>query len=453
MRIIVVGCGKVGATLAEQLNREGHDITVIDKDANRLRELTESIDVMGVEGNGASYNVQMEAGIESADMLIAVTNSDELNLLCCLIAKKASGCKTVARVRNPEYLQEINFIKEELGLSLTINPELAAATEMARLLRFPSAIKIDTFAKGRVELLKLRIPEGCVLHKMPISQIHVQLRCPVLVSIVERGEEVTIPNGDFELWEGDVISIIAAPARAAEFFRKIGIMSGKVRDVMVAGGGKISYYLAHQLLEHGMRVKIVERNAERCEVLSDLLPGADIIKGDATDKQLLSEEGIEQMDAFVALTDFDEENIMLSLYVGSKSNAKLITKVNRLTFEEVIVTLPLGSVIQPKFITADLILRYVRAMHNSYGSNVETLYKIAGGKAEALEFKVKERLPALVGAPLAKLRLKPNLLIGCIYHNGKAITPNGRDTIELGDSIVVVTTNMGLWNLQDIMRD
>lgn len=451
MKIIIVGCGKVGLTLTEQLNNEGHDITVIDKDGAKLRSVTDNIDVMGVEGNGAIYQVQMEAGIKDADLLIATTNSDELNILCCLIAKKAGDCHTIARIRNPEYSDEVRYIREELNLSLAINPELAAAREIARLLKFPSAIKIDTFAKGRVELLKFIIPEHSVLHNMQVFEVATKLRCKVLICAVERGNEVIIPNGSFQLQSGDKISFVTSSSDAMEFFRQVGIKNNVIKSAIFVGGGRITYYLAKMLENTRIKIKIVEHDLDRCNQLSELLPKAMIIHGDGSDQQLLMEEGINQTEAFAALTGFDEENIMLSLYASTVTKGKLITKINRISFEEVFQQMNLGSVIHPKRIIADTIIRYVRAMQNSVGSNVETLSKIAGNKAEALEFRVEKNAP-VVGIPLEKLSLKDSLLIACINRNGNIITPRGKDTIEPGDTVIVVTTHSGLNDLKDILK-
>ena len=451
MKIIVVGCGKVGLTLTEQLNNEGHDITVIDKNADTLKSVTDSIDVMGVEGNGAIYQVQIEAGIKDTDLLIATTDSDELNMLCCLIAKKAGNCHTIARIRNPEYANETRYIREELNLSMAINPELAAAKEVSRLIKFPSVIKIDTFAKGRVELMKFLIPENSVLHNIQIFEVATKLKCNVLICAVERGHDVIIPDGNFRLMSGDKISFIAAQGDAMHFLQQIGIVSKAIKSVMLVGGGKITYYLARMLDEAGIRVKIIEQDLNRCYELSELLPRAMIINGDGSNQQLLLEEGIGQAEAFAALTGFDEENIMLSLYAATVTKAKLVTKINRIAFEDVIQQLNLGSIIYPKMITADTITQYVRAMQNSMGSNVETLYKIVAGKAEALEFRVGKDAP-MIGIPLEKLNFKNNLLIACINRNGKIITPRGKDTIEVGDTVIVVTTHSGLNDLKDILR-
>jgi trk system potassium uptake protein TrkA len=451
MKIIIVGCGKVGTTLAEQLNNENHDITIIDKNGDALNSITERIDVMGVVGNGAVYKVQMEAGIEDTDLLIATTNSDELNMLCCLIAKKAGNCHTIARIRNPEYNSEIGYIRDELGLSMAINPEMAAAMEISRLLRFPSAIKIDTFAKGRIEILKFIVPENSILHTMKVREVLHKLHCNVLICAIERGQDVIIPSGNAEMMSGDKISFIAPTAECNKFFKQAGIDNNVIETAMFVGGGRITYYVAKLLENTKIQVKIIEQNLERCNELSELLPNAMIIHGDGSDQELLLQEGIHQTEAFASLTGFDEENIMLSLYAASISRAKLITKVNKIAFEDVINSMNLGSVIYPKMITADSILQYVRAMQNSMGSNVETLYKIVANRVEALEFKVANE-PAIVGIPLEKMKLKDNLLVAYINRKGHFISPRGKDTLEPGDRVIIVTTITGLNDLKDILK-
>ncbi|HHU73113.1 MAG TPA: Trk system potassium transporter TrkA [Clostridiales bacterium] len=450
MKILIVGCGKVGTTLAQQLDLEGHDIVVIDYKASAINYITETLDIMGYIGNGASYRDLLEAGIEDADLLIAVTNSDELNLLCCLIAKKAGGCHTIARVRNPQYNSEIDFIKEEIGLSMIINPELESASDIARLIRIPSAIKIDTFAKGKIELLKIQIPEESVLHNMRIMDMSSKLHCKVLVCAVERGSEVFIPSGAFILKGGDRISFIATPKSASDFIHKLGFTTSHLKNVMIVGGGAIAVYLTYQLIGSGIKVKIIEQNKERCEELSEFFPEALVINANATDNNVLIEEGIAEADAFVVLTNLDEENILLSLYCQKKSKAKVFTKVTRLTYDDIIEEMPLGVIVNPKLVTADYIIQHVRAMQNSKGSNVETLYKIVGDKVEALEFRVRVA-SSLIGVPLEKLKLKNNLLVCCIIRNGKVIIPSGQDSIHLGDSVIIVTTNYRLDDLNDIL--
>lgn len=451
MQIIIVGCGNVGSALAEQLSKEGHNITLIDTKSDVVQNVSNNFDIMGIVGNGAGYSIQKEAGIDGADLLIAVTSSDELNLLCCLIAKKAGGCHTIARVRNPVYSREINFIKEELGLSIVINPEEAAAQEIARVLKFPSAIKIDTFAKGRIELVKYRVEEDSPLCNQSLKSISAKMRCDVLVCTVERGEEVYIPDGNFVLQAKDEISVVGSVKNSVLFFKKLGVTTTRAKDAFIVGGGETAYYLSKQLLSIGVGVKIVERDLKRCEELSELLPQAMIINGDGTDRDLLLEEGLPQAEAFVALTNVDEENIMLSLFVKSISKAKLITKVHRIAYDEIIGELDLGTVIYPKYITAETIIKYVRGMQNSIGSNIETLYRMNNDRVEALEFQVRDDSPVL-GIPLRELHLKPNLLICSINHGGNIITPGGQSVISAGDTVVIVTTMTGLNDIKDILK-
>ncbi len=450
MKIIIVGCGKVGKTLAEELNKEDNEVTVIDRRYAEVESLSNKFDVMGVVGNGASYKTQMEAGIEKADILIAVTGSDELNLLCCLIAKRAGNCQTIARVRNPEYSEEIGFVKGALGLAMTINPEFAAAQEIARVLRFPSAIKIDTFAKGRVEMLKFRVPGESRLNGMLVINIAPKLGADVLVCAVERDGEIFIPKGDFRLQDKDVVSIIAGPKKASDFFKKIGIETHQVKDTMIVGGGDTGYYLAKLLQPMGIGIKLIEQNEERCNLLSELLPKAQIIHADGSEQIVLIEEGVGQAEAFVALTNIDEENVMLSLFARSQTSGKIATKINRMDFDRVIKELDLDTTVYPKKITALYILQFVRAMKNSIGCNVETMYRILDDKAEALEFVVKDS-SELPGIPLEKLKIKENTLVACIIRGRQIIIPRGKDEMRVGDSVVVVTTTLGLKDIRDVI--
>ena len=451
MQIIIVGCGKVGRTLAEQLQEEDTDITLVDISQQKLTSLCDDVDAMGVLGNGASINVLMEAGVETADILIAVTGSDELNLLCCLIAQKAGHCQTIARVRNPIYSKEIGFIKERLGVTMFINPELAAAQEISRVLRFPSALKIDTFARGRVELVKFKVLPEFHLNGMSISRLKEKFNCDILICAAESPNSVSIPGGDYEIHDGDILSVMAPPKNTASFFKKIGMKTSQVKNAIIIGGGTISYYLSQALLDMKIDVKIIEKDKDKCETLSELLPDATIINGDGTDRSLLMEEGLMQAEAFVTLTNLDEENVFLSLFAKNLSHAKVVAKVNRLAFDDVIDSLDLGSVIYPKYITADSILQYVRAMQNTIGSNVETLYHILDNQAEALEFSICENCPA-VGIPLSELSLKKNLLVGCINRHGSIRIPRGSDTIQPGDTVIIVTTNKGLRDISDILE-
>lgn len=452
MQIIVVGCGKVGTALTAQLSKEDNNVTVVDLDPNVVQNISSTYDVMGITGNGASYSVLSEADLEHTDLLIAVTESDERNLLCCVIAKKVGHCQTIARVRDPIYIHERHFIKDELGLSMIINPEFAAALVISRLLRLPSAIEIDTFAKGRVEILRFRIPNGCSLHDMTLKDIPAQMGCDILICAVERGNEVMIPSGDFTLHSQDIISFVATPRNAGKFLQLIQLRTNRVKNTIIIGGGELSVYLANLLLKMGIAVKIIEIDAKRCEELSNLLPKASIIHGDGSDEELLWEERIDQADSLVALTGFDEENILLSLFAKGKVRSKVVTKINRLKLNEVIHNLDLDSVVYPKHITAESILQYVRAMKNSIGSNVETLYKLIDDKVEALEFYVHGK-SKITNVPLEHLNIKPNILICCITRNEHIIIPGGQDVITPGDTVIVVSTLSGLEDIQDILQD
>jgi len=451
MNIIIVGCGKVGRALAAQLDEEGHEITLIDSDEEQLREATETLDLMGIIGNGTSYIVQKEAGVETADLLIAVAGMDEVNMLSCLIAKKAGNCRTIARVRNPEYYNEISFIREELGLSMSVNPESASAAEIVKLVQFPSALEVDTFMRGKVNLIRIVVPQDSILDNMKVMDIGQKVSADVLICIVVRNHEVIIPGGGFVIQSGDAISFFTPMNNVRNFMRKVGVNLKPIHNVMIAGGGTFGYYLARELLRARIKVKIIETDRKRCEFLSESLEDAVVICGDATDKQLLLEEGLESADAFTSLTGLDEENIMLSLYANMVSKAKVITKINRISFEEVIADMPIGSVICPKEITSEYIVRYIRAMQNSLGSNVRALYQMIDNRVEALEFMVNSSAK-VTGVPLSELKIIDNLLICCIYRQGRVFIPTGKDTININDNVVVVTTHKGLDDINDILR-
>lgn len=451
MRIIIVGCGKVGLTLVEQLSKENHELVVIDESASQLDQVKDDLDAMKIVGNGNSYQTLLEADVRRAHLLIAVTGSDEQNLLCCLIAKKTGNCQTIARVRNPVYSKEIDFLKNEFGLAMIINPELATADEMARIFQFPSAIKIDRFASGRVELLHFRVTKDSPLNGQKVIDVKNKYNKNILVSSVTRDDEVTIPGGDFIFRENDTVSVMGRRFDAIDFFRKLGLMTGRVKNVMIAGGGKISFYLAESLIKAGVHTTIIEMDKNRCEQLAELLPQATIIHGDATDEDLLEQEGIENAEGFATLTGLDEENILLSLFTKRVSKAKVITKINRISFASVIDDLDLECVINPRIIMADRIIRYVRASRNSDESNVENLYKLEDGKAEAVEFVIKEN-SAVTDIPLAQLSIKKNTLICSIIRNGKLIIPSGQDTIQVNDSVVVVLAGYRISDITEILE-
>lgn len=451
LSIIIVGCGKVGHTLTEQLVREGHDITIVDTNERVIRDTTEVYDVMGIRGNGASLSVLEEAGIQHADLIIAVTGSDELNLLCCTIAKKVGGSlAAIARVRNPDYAEELVYLRQQLGLSMIINPELEAAKEIARILSRPQALTVSSFAKGHAELVRFKIPAGNVLDGKSVMQLDNIFDFGYLVCAVERAGTVTIPGGAFMLHQGDEITILASTRDGHRIFDSLGMHGHAVSSCMIIGGGRSSYYLARQLLRQKMDVKIIEQDRQRCEELSALLPQAVVVCGDGGDEALLQEEGIDSVEAFVPLTGLDEENILLTLYAKRRPGLKTITKINRITFGDVIDGLELGSVVYPKYITSEMIIAYVRARQNTIGSNVETLYHLFNNRVEALEFYVDKDAP-VIGVPLMKLKRKDNLLIACIGRQGRVIFPRGQDAIQADDTVIIVTTHTGFRDISDIL--
>lgn len=452
MDIIIVGCGKVGRVLAEQLNEAGNNITVVDINPTRAADVAAQFDVMAVAGNGATHAVLLEANIEKADLLIAVTGSDERNLLCCLMAKiSGSHCQTIARVRSPQYNAEAPYLKEELGLAMVINPEYAAAAEIARVLQFPSAIKIETFVKGKIELLKFRLPEDSPLCGMAVKEIAPKLHCDILVCTIERDDEAFIANGNFIFAARDIISIIAEPKNAYTFFRKINYKAKPVNDVLIAGGGDITHYLCGMLEKSGISVTVIEKDADRADELSEQLSNVNVILADAINQQVLMQENIDKAEAFVSLTNIDEENILLSLFAKSVSGGKIVTKINRIDFDEVIEHLDLDTIIYPKNITSESIVRYVRAMKKTIGTNLETLYQVIKGKVEAAEFNITTDCE-LTGAPLMKLNLKPGVLVAAIVRNRKVLIPRGSDQIRIGDSVVVVSDHLGLHDMNEILR-
>lgn len=452
MKIVIVGCGKVGLTLATQLDEEGHDITLIEKNAERLQSALAMVDMQGVVGSGNSVHTLQEAGIKDADMLIAVTDQDEINLLSCLLARKASECKTIARVRNPEYFEEVEYIRGALGISMIINPELATAKEIARLIQVPSAMDVDTFAKGKVDLLRLEIPQGSILNHMKVSEFAHTFHREVLICVVEHEKQLIIPDGDTLLESGDKISIILPPTKIRSFCKKVSCPIKPIKDVMIIGGSRISYYLTNMLQHSGIQVKIVERKKSRCEELSELLPEAAIIYGDSIDHEMLLEEGLADMSAVVSLTSLDESNLFLSLYAHKVApNAKLITKNTHISVSDIPSDFSFGSIVSPKDITAEYISRYVRSLARAESSDVEAVYRLVENQVEALEFRVQEE-SEITDVSLQKLRLKRGILICCIVRNGVVITPGGSDVIKKGDSVIVVTLDKGIGDIQDIVE-
>ena len=451
MNIIIVGLGNIGETLAYELNEPGNNITVVDVNADKVRDVAERCDVMGVVGNGATYTTQKEAGIHTADLLIAVTNSDELNLLCCIVAKKEGNCKTIARIQNPIYTTETDYIKDELGLEMVINPVKEAAEEIARVLKFPSAIKIDTFSGGKVEIMKYRLPDGAQLCDMAVRDVVAKMHCDILFCTVERGEEVYIAKGDLVFKGGDIISLIASPKNAYDFFKKAGLASHPVKSVMVAGGGRITHYLCEAMSKSQASVKVIEKDPALCDKLCGIWKNVSVINGDFSKKEILSEEGVGNHDAFVAVTSLDEENIILSLFAKSEGVPKLITKINRPDYDGVIRELKLDTTIYPKNVTSDKILAMVRGLNNKNGNNVETLYNLIPGKVEATEFKITEDTD-ITNKPLAELKFKSGVLVCAILRDGEVIIPRGSDMILVGDSVIIVSDTLALHDVTDVLR-
>ncbi len=451
MNVIIVGCGRVGRTLAGKLNDDGNNVTVIDLSSEKINLLTSKYDIMGVVGNGATHTIQKEAGIDSADLFIAVTDSDELNLLCCMIAKKEGKCHTIARVKNPEYSSEMAYLKEELGLAMVINPEYAAAEEIARILRFPSAIKIEPFAKGKVELIKFKLPKESTIIGMSIKQVMTKYHFDLLICTIERGEDFYIANGDFVFDEKDVISIIATQKNANEFFNKINCKEHMIKDAIITGGGVITHYLCDILSRSNISLKVIEKDIRVCEELCSKWPRVNVIHGNVAEREILLEEGVDNAGAFVALCGLDEENILLSLFARDSGSKKQITKINRIDYDSVINRLELDTTICPKNITSDIILRYVRATKNIKGSNVQTLYNIIQDKVEAAEFIIKGNSP-IIGVPLQELKFKKDILIASILRGNEVIIPRGSDVIQEGDAVVIVSKQLGLHDASDVLR-
>ena len=452
MNVIIVGCGKVGYTLAETLSNEGHDITVVDNNPQKLEGLANSIDVQCVQGNGASYRVLKEAGVGQCDLVIAATSGDEINMLCCLIARKAGHGRTIARVRGPDYYEDLNFIQDDLGLSMAINPEFSAATACYHLIRTPGAVDLDPFAKGRAQIITMDLPMDSCWAGKQLMEVAKTSPVPFLLSIIIRNKSVLIPNGSTVLNGGDRISLILDMNHMGTVMRRIGIQTKPIKSVMIIGGDTMGYYLARKLTEAHIKVKIIEQDRSRCIELSDLLPRATIINGIPTDERLLLEEGISSTDAVCALLKNDVENIMIAVFASKRSPAKVITRINKATFGGVINELPIGSVITPKSLTAESIIRYVRTMRRpNMDSNIEYVYRLAGGMVEAVSFTIKSGC-RLTEAPIRSLPIHKGILISAIIRNNSVIIPSGQDHILPGDEVIIVTTRCGISDISDILK-
>ncbi len=449
MDVIIVGAGKVGKKILEDLNEESYNVVLIDINNSVCEQVQDDYDVRCINGSGTDLEVLNEAGVKKADLFIAVTDNDEFNALCAVMANKLGAKRCIARVRNIEYFKQLDFMRNALGISLTVNPEYETACEISRILRFPAAIKVETFARGRLELIEIKVDGDSELCGKAISEIYKTFKIKVLICAVQRGTEVTIPNGDFIIRSGDKLNITASHSELTSFLDAVGVIQRRVKTVMLIGGGRITLYLARMLLESGMKVKIIEPDRKVCESLSEYLPKADIICGDGTDSHVLEEEGLSFVDSVVTLTGIDEENMIVSMYAKSRKVDKVITKVDRLSFADIMENTGVYSIVAPKNITANMILRYVRALNSAKDTEIRTLYRIVNNKAEALEFVVNKE-SKLTSVPLSDIKIKDNTLIAAILRKNKMIKPDGSSTLEVGDSVVVVTTRH-LTSLGDIL--
>lgn len=452
MNIIVVGCGKIGTTIIQSLVNEEHNVTVIDNNPEVISRITNIFDIMGVCGNGADCEVLTEANVSSSSLVVATTNSDEVNMLCCFLAKKLGTKNSIARIRNPEYNDSsLNFMKQQLDISLAINPEMLAARELFNILKLPSAIKIETFSVRNFEMIELKLKNDSVLHGVALSELRNKYKAKFLICAVQRGDEVYIPDGNFVLKSGDKISLTAAPTEIARLLREMEISQKQAKNIMILGGSKTAFYLAKMLTASGSKVTIVEKEKEICEELCETLPKATIINADGASQELLLEEGLKSLDAFVALTGTDEQNILISSYALTQGVPKVITKVNRDELKPLAEHWGLDSIVSHKKIIGDIVLRYARALENSADSSVETLYKIMDDKVEVLEFKVKPDFPRL-NIPFKTLVTKPNTLIAGIVRDRKIIIPSGEDVLLSGDKVVVIAANQRINKLSDILK-
>lgn len=452
MKMVIIGNGKVGSSLASMLSNEGHDVTVIDINAAALERTQNTEDVMCIEGNGIDKSVQADANVGKSGVVIAATPYDEVNLLCCLIAKKLGAKRTIARVRNPEYYKQIDFIREDLGLSMIINPESVTADEILRVLITPDAANVEVFERGRMELVEFKLPEDSPILDCSLQEIYKRTKIKFLICAVQRDSEIYIPSGGFILRSGDRISIAASHKEIEQFFKMNGSIKDKVKSCMIVGGGRISYYLTKNLLGMGMHVKIIEKDLDRCKQLAQLFPKAAVINADGTDQDTLVEEGIGEADAFVAVTGIDEENIIMSLFAKHNSNAKVVAKINRESYVDLASRIGLDCIVSPKNLTTSSVLAYVRSLDNTE-SNIESLYHIVNNRVEAVEFRIRDDIPGLTSIPLKELKTKKNILICSVVRGRQVIIPDGSTTIEAGDSVLIVSKEHRFMDIRDIIDD
>lgn len=452
MKIIVVGCGKIGSTIIESLVNEGHDVTAVDKITRVVSDVVDMYDCMGICGSGTDYDVLAEAGTADCDLFVSVTGEDEFNMLSCFLAKRMGAGHTIARIRNPEYNDKnLGFMKQELGLSLAINPELLAAQETYNLLKIPSAIKMETFSRRNFVMVEIKVRENSPLNNMNLIDMRKEYNAKFLVGAVTRGEEIFIPDGNFTLKTGDRLAITSSPYEIVKLLKLLGLMQKKAKNVIILGASKTAYYLAKMLLNSGNTVKIIDQDTQKCAELAEALHGAVMIQGDATKQEVLIEEGIKKVDAFAALTGIDEENILLSLFASTQNVPKVVSKINRDDFSALAEKIGIESIVSPRRLIADVLVRYARGLQNSMGSKMETLYQMMDGKAEALEFRIDEDCP-LINIPLKDMKLKRNILIAGIIRGRKGYIPTGDDCINAGDLVIVLAAGHRINDVTDIIK-
>ena len=451
MKIIIVGCGKIGKSMIASLTSEGHDITIVDKNSQVLNETADAFDVIGVCGNAVDCDTLMEAGVSNADLLVSLTDSDEVNMLTCHLARNLGVKHSVARIRHPEYNDEgLVFLRQHLSISISINPELLIAEEINNILQLPSAVKVERFSSRNIEMVEIILPKDSAINGLNLIKVRERYRANYLICTVQRNNQVFIPDGRFELQAGDRIGLVAEHGETKKLLSMLGLLRKQAKSVMILGGGKPSYYLAKKLLSLGVDVKIIEKKLENCEFLASELPGAVIINGDGAQQELLLEEGIGHMDAFVTLTGMDEQNIMLSLFASMQNVPKVVAKINRDELVAMAKKIGVETIISPSQLSTNVIVRYARALKNTKGSNVETLYKLLDGNAEALEFKVAKDSKS-IGIPFKNIKLKPNILIAGITRDTQIIIPSGNDMILAGDRVIVIAAEQRLNDLDDIL--
>lgn len=451
MKIVIIGLGTIGRTILKNLSGKGHNITIIDEDKDKIENLIGKYDVSGVVGNGACLDIQREAGVKDADLAIVLTNSDELNIFACLVAKKVGVKNTIARVRNPDYRKQIMAMKDALGISMIVNPEKDTATEIFNLINLPSIEQVEHFANGRALLVEIVAEAGCGLIGETLISLGKKLKTKVLICAVQRGQSVTIPAGNFTIEEGDRIHLTSDAKSLRDFLAEVNLVKSPLKNIMIVGGSKIGYYLADELSKKKYKIKLIESDSAVAEELADQLPRVTVIHGNGAHHDLLIEEGIEAMDAFVALTDIDEENMVVSMFANKMKVKKTITQIKNDDLYGMLDELGIDNNVSPKNIVANRIISYIRALANTRGSNVLTLYRLVNDQVEALEFFAKKR-ERIYDRPLKELKIKDNCLVACIIRENEVIIPGGNDCIKLGDNVIVVTTHKNFDDLTDILE-